>query len=350
MKHDYPWLKCTETLTSVCVNRMSGYIMADLGEQNQQLELSKETVTSDVFTETPVEELTDTSENLEELEQKRIAMNDDAEKHKRLRDDLNRQTKEWISKRDALNGQVRELVGEAGKHRIQRDEFNQKVKESKVVRDELNQKVAQIKKEYDALKKDQPAQDKNQPSVRQLKKEFSDLETRQQTQVLKKKEEETLVKRLKEINDMIVEAEKVQEQFGDIREKSGELRVARDDAEKYHKIVSEYAEKAQSEHDIMIQLYKQADVLRKQADEAQTKFVECKKAADEEHKKLIEQIKSYHETDKDFSAIRNKQKAVRKRKIDAESRKAADDIFTRFKNGDKLSTEDLMVLQKSGYL
>ena len=127
-------------------------------------------------------------------------------------------------------------------------------------------------------------------------------------------------------------------------------RLAKEEAERCHKLVSEYAEKAQAEHDEMIKLYEQADSLRKQADEAQAKFIECKKAADEEHKKHIEQIKSFHETDKDFAAIKNKQKAVRKKKTDAESKKAADDIFARFKSGDKLSTEDLMILQKSGYL
>ena len=67
-------------------------------------------------------------------------------------------------------------------------------------------------------------------------------------------------------------------------------------------------------------------------------------------KKHIEQIKSFHETDKDVAAIKNKQKAVRKKRTDADSKKAADDIFSRFKNGEKLSTEDLMALQKSGYL
>ncbi|MBO4356727.1 MAG: phosphoserine phosphatase, partial [Candidatus Methanomethylophilaceae archaeon] len=169
-------------------------------------------------------------------------------------------------------------------------------------------------------------------------------------QVLKKKEEEALVKRLKELDAQINEIEKNQEQSGDLREKSQALRAAKEEAEKCHKAVSEYAERAQAEHDEMIKLYEQADALRKQADEAQAKFIECKKAADEEHKKHIEQIKSFHETDKDFAAIKNKQKAVRKKKTDAESKKAADDIFARFKSGDKLSTEDLMILQKSGYL
>ena len=327
---------------------MSGFIMADLEEQIQQLETSEEAVV-----EAPVEtaeEETQAPENLAELEQKRNAINDDAEKHRRLRDDLNKQTKEWVAKRDALNAQVRELVEEAGKHRTQRDELNQKVRESKVLRDEANQKVSQLTEEYRALKSDMPAQDKNQPSVKQLKKEFSDLENRQQTQVLKKGEEEAIVKRLKELDAQINEIEKNQEQSGDLREKSSALRAAKEEAEKCHKLVSEYAEKAQAEHDEMIKLYEQADSLRKQADEAQAKFIECKKAADEEHKKHIEQIKSFHETDKDFAAIKNKQKAVRKKKTDAESKKAADDIFARFKSGDKLSTEDLMILQKSGYL
>ena len=327
---------------------MSGFIMADLEEQIQQLETSEEAVV-----EAPVEtteEETQAPENLAELEQKRNAINDDAEKHRRLRDDLNKQTKEWVAKRDALNAQVRELVEEAGKHRTQRDELNQKVRESKVLRDEANQKVSQLTEEYRALKSDMPAPDKNQPSVKQLKKEFSDLENKQQTQVLKKGEEEAIVKRLKELDAQINEIEKNQEQSGDLREKSSALRAAKEEAEKCHKLVSEYAEKAQAEHDEMIKLYEQADSLRKQADEAQAKFIECKKAADEEHKKHIEQIKSFHETDKDFAAIKNKQKAVRKKKTDAESKKAADDIFARFKSGDKLSTEDLMILQKSGYL
>jgi len=322
--------------------------MADLEEQIQQLETSEEAVV-----EAPVEtaeEETQAPENLAELEQKRNAINDDAEKHRRLRDDLNKQTKEWVAKRDALNAQVRELVEEAGKHRTERDSLNQKVRESKVLRDEANQKVSQLTEEYRALKSDMPAPDKNQPSVKQLKKEFSDLENKQQTQVLKKGEEEAIVKRLKELDAQINEIEKNQEQSGDLREKSAALRAAKEEAEKCHKLVSEYAEKAQAEHDEMIKLYEQADSLRKQADEAQAKFIECKKAADEEHKKHIEQIKSFHETDKDFAAIKNKQKAVRKKKTDAESKKAADDIFARFKSGDKLSTEDLMILQKSGYL
>ena len=308
--------------------------MTDLEEQIQQTDGSEEVVAETV--ETPVEEVQQDPANLAELEKKRSAINADAEEHKRLRDDLNKQTKEWVAKRDALNAQVRELVEEAGKHREERDS--------------LNQKVSKLTEEFHAIKKEMPAHDKDAPSIKQLMKEFSDLENKQQTETLKKKEEEAIVKRLRELDQKITEIKKTQDQSGDLHEKYSELKEAKSEAEKCHKLVSEYAEKAQEEHDKMIALYEQADTLRKQADEAQAKFIECKKAADEEHKKHIEQIKTFHETDGAVAAIKNKQKSVRKKKTDAESKKAADDIFARFKNGEKLSTEDLMALQKSGYL
>ncbi|MBR4226695.1 MAG: phosphoserine phosphatase, partial [Candidatus Methanomethylophilaceae archaeon] len=130
-----------------------------------------------------------------------------------------------------------------------------------------------------------------------------------------------------------------------------QLKEAKAQAETYHHQVSEYAEQAQAAHDRMIGYYEQADKLRKEADAAQAKFIECKQAADEEHKKHIEQIKSVHQMDRDASGFRNKDKSGnRAKKRDSDSKKEAKEIFERFKAGDKLSTEDLMALQKSGYL
>lgn len=295
-----------------------------------------------------VEEQNQSSENLEELEQKRNEINSDAEKHRRLRDDLNKQTKEWASKRDALNAQVRQFVEEAGKYREERDALNQKVRESKELRDEWNQKVTKLYEETAQYKKDMP--DDKGPSVKSLKKEFNDLENRYQTGTFKPEAEKGMVKRMSELYHEIEEKEKVVGHGDEAKEAFQQLRDAKAQAEVYHKAVSEYAEKAQTSHDMMIKFYEQADRLRKEADGAQEKFVECKLQADEEHKKHIEQIKSIHDMDKDFSDVKNKAKAARKKKVDTESKKEAKEIYERFKAGDKLSTEDLMALQKSGYL
>jgi uncharacterized coiled-coil DUF342 family protein len=281
-------------------------------------------------------------------------MNNDAERHRRLRDDLNKQTKEWVTKRDGLNAQVRTLIEDANKHRESRDELNVKVRESKDLRDEWNKKVADLNDKVAALKKDkEPAPDRRSDSdlsVKQLKKQLRDLEFTQQTKQLGKEKENEIVKLISSVARQIEEREKSSEFGGEIRELVHNLREAKSQAEVYHKAVAEYARAAQTAHDEMIQLYDQADKLRKEADAAQEKFVECKTQADEEHKKHIEQIKSVHEVDKDVGAIKNKKAKDRKKKVDTESKREAEEIFERFKAGEKLSTDDLMLFQKSGYL
>lgn len=165
-----------------------------------------------------------------------------------------------------------------------------------------------------------------------------------------KDKENEIVKQISVLAHQIDEKEKTLEANGEVKEVIQQLRDAKVQAEACHHQVSEYAEQAQSAHDKMLKLYEEADALRKEADAAQAKFVECKQAADEEHRKHIEQIKSVHEMDKDVAGIRNKKNAVKKKRVDVESKKEAKEIFDRFKAGEKLSTEDLMMLQKSGYL
>ena len=110
------------------------------------------------------------------------------------------------------------------------------------------------------------------------------------------------------------------------------------------------AESAQNEHDAMIKIYEEADKLRKEADESQEKFIETKGKADEEHRRHIDHIRQVHDYDKIITGLRQKARKARKKKDESVAMKEAEDIFDKFKKGEKLSTEDLMVLQKSGYL
>ncbi|MDI3482771.1 MAG: hypothetical protein PWQ88_642 [Candidatus Methanomethylophilaceae archaeon] len=288
------------------------------------------------------------TELLEELEQKRNLANNDAEKHRRLRDELNKQTKEWVTKRDSLNSQVRELVDEAAKHRDLRDELNEKVREAKDRRDEWNKKVSELNELVNKLRAEQP-KDKG-PSLKKLKKELNDLEFRHMTSSLSKEKEQELIELMKKLVRQIEEKEKEISEDSELGSAVAELREAREQAEFYHRQVSEYAEKAQEQHDMMINLYDQADKLRKEADAAQEKFIETKLLADEEHRKHIEMIKQVHDYDKMISGLRQKQKKAKKKKEESAVMKEAESIFDKFKAGEKLSTEDLMTLQKSGYL
>ncbi len=312
-------------------------------QEEQQVQATEETM------ETAACETEASEADLNELEEKRGIVNEDAEKHRKLRDELNNQTKEWKAKRDALNTQVRELVDEAGKCREERDQLNQKVRETKELRDEWNQKVTALKEQLAPFRTEK-TDEKNEVPVKQLKKQLQDLEYIQQTKSLGKDKENEIVKQISVLARQIEEREKSYEQNDEIKGLVGQLREAKAQAETYHHQVSEYAEKAQAAHDKMIGFYEQADRLRKEADAAQAKFIECKQAADEEHRLHIEQIKSLHDVSKSADGIKNKKNAAKKRRADVESKKEAKEIFEKFKAGEKLSTEDLMTLQKSGYL
>lgn len=223
-------------------------------------------------------------------ERPQLVLSEETIRLKDERDRLNGEIKIWVQKRDELNEQNKEIVKKAGKCKEERDEFNRKVKEAKIKRDEANKKVIELSQNTPGMRAD-TNNSLNQPSLKQLKKEFNELDYKHRTQVLKKKEEEALVKKMKEIDTQIREKENDQCPSDGIRGKSNEFRDAKDEADKWHKLVSEYAEKAQSKHDEMERLYQQADTIRKEADEAHRKFIESKKRADEAHNKFLESKK-----------------------------------------------------------
>ncbi len=288
------------------------------------------------------------TELLEELEQKRQLHNVEAEKHRKVRDELNEKTREWVEKRDSLNAKVRELVDQAAKHREARDQLNVKVREAKEERDKWNKLVNELNEKVTKIKKENLP--KNGPPVSKLKKELKNLEFKQMTSVLTKEKEQELIDQMGQLQAQIKEREKAYDQNEEVKNAIKELREAKDNAEGHHRDVSDCAEKAQAEHDAMIELYEQADSLRKEADGAQESFIANKLNADEEHKKHIENIRQVHDYDKIIAGMRQKARKAKKKDDEASAKEEAEKIFDRFKAGEKLSTEDLMALQKSGYL
>lgn len=285
---------------------------------------------------------------MSELLEKRNGRNIEAERHKRRRDELNDKTKQWVGRRDELNAQVRELIDEAAMHREERDKLNLDVKGAKEERDRLNRAVNEIIDKINRLKRRHTP--RGEVPLSRLKKDLRDLEFKQMTSVMKIDKERQLVEALSNVKDQIDEREKELEKVEEIQEAIGELESVKSEAEECHGKVGELADAAQEEHDKMMALYEKSDGIRKQADGAQEQFIRTKMMADEEHKNHISMIREVHDFDKMISGIRRKHRRERVSKGETVAKKKADEIYDRFKSGEKLSTEDLMMLQKSGYL
>ena len=288
---------------------------------------------------------------LDELQLKREKENQEAERHRHRRDELNDKTREWVEKRDSLNAQVRGLVDEATQHRIQRDDLNAQVKVAKEERDQHNKHVNEILERLNEAKRKRLP--RGAVPISKLRRDLKALEFKQMTSVLTVDKERALVDEMARIQAELKKLEKAFDENEEVRKLNEELHSARDKAEAAHKRVSDLAEQAQKEHDAMSALYELSVVRRKEADQAQEEFIKTKMLADEEHRKHIEHIREVHDYDKIIHGSWVKQRggmAVSAEEAAVDVKKEAEEIFERFKKGEKLSTEDLMTLQKSGYL
>ena len=297
----------------------------------------------------------ESAKRLEAIEEKRSIVDLNADKHRHQRDEYHVLSREWKAKRDSLNAQVRDFVTEAGKCRDLRDQLNEQVRASKATRDEWNVKVSELKAKMTELRPERSDdKEKSGQSLEEMKKTLRRLEIEQQTKTMNKDAEDKLVKEIstlaKNIEERQSEVDSSLEQNSEYKAVYTEFKEAKAQAESFHSVMTDSADKAQAEHEKMIGLYDQADRIRKEADAAQAKHMEYRRLGDEEHKKHIELVGTIHEADKEAMSIKNRKSNVRKKKAEAENKKEAKEIFERFKSGDKLSTDDLMALQRSGYL
>lgn len=285
---------------------------------------------------------------MDELKLKRERENGEAERHRRRRDDLNDKTRDWVAKRDELNAQVRALVEEATGHRIKRDELNADVKVAKEDRDQWNRRRNELADRLNDLKRKKLP--RGAVPLSKLKRELKALEFKQMTSVLTVDKERALIEEIQRLQAEVKRLEKALEENEEVRQLMAELREAEERAEGAHRRVGQLAEQAQAEHDLMTQLYERSDELRRQADLAQEEFIKTKMLADEEHRKHIEHIRAVHDYDKIIHGLWVKERREAGAEVQVDAKRQAELIFERFKKGEKLSTEDLMTLQKSGYL
>jgi uncharacterized coiled-coil DUF342 family protein len=288
------------------------------------------------------EELTEP--DIRSLEKRRDRLNSKAEEHKHKRDRLNDRTRELIRSREKLNNRIRKLVKEANECKEERNNLNQQVKEAKGEREILNKTANELNEKVNKLKKERLPQDEG-PSIGKLRRELRELEFKQQTSTLSTSAERDLVDRMKKLSEQIKERERKLEQNEDVRQAVREARKSRQSAEAQHKLVGELADRAQTRHDRMVELYSQSDELRKDLHKIHENLVDTKKKADEEHRMHIALIRQVHDYDKLIFGMKRKMRRAKKARGETDVKKHQREIMDKFKKGEKLSTEDLLALQ-----
>ncbi|MDO5848543.1 MAG: phosphoserine phosphatase SerB [Methanobrevibacter sp.] len=248
------------------------------------------------------------------------------------REEFNRIAKEERKIRDELNASLKENLNKAIEFRNERNEINKEVEKAKKARNEANNKLKNL--EWSSGKRNKI----------KIENEIKKIDKIIETRVLDIKKENQLVKNAndlrKQLNE-IQEDESVQGEAQDLKKLS----------EEEHAKVIELSEKAQEAHEKMLEFFRKTDDIRTAADEAHKKFIEARKNASAKHEEFKVVLSDIHVINKKLGTNKprrrkSENKSGPKGNKNNEEKEKAETIFEKFKNGGKLSTEELLLLQK----
>jgi len=281
---------------------------------------------------------------IEELERKRAESNAKADESRAKRDRLNAEARSTAETRSRILDELHDKSAEAQDHRRLRDTFNTQVREEKRLREEWNHRLQELGDKVQELKRNRQPKPGAIP-VWRLRKELKELEFRHMTTALTGEQEKRLIEEMKRLEAGIREQDDQLRQDPEVEQTLREFAEARTEAETHHAAVGKLAEDAQREHEAMVVLYESVDGLRRQADEVQAHLLEVKGQADEAHRAHIAAIEEVRDIEKMLYAARGGR--APQTWAEAEPPKE-EDFLARLKKGEKVSTEDLLELQKSG--
>jgi len=238
------------------------------------------------------------------------------------------------SKKKGIIEEIKEVNRRAEESKAKRDRYNSRIQELKKERASINSKVRELFARYKELRKEAPEKD-----FKKMEMELNRLEWRLQTSVLKVEKEDELVKRIEQLRAELRD-------FKDLLALSKDIDQKKLRSKKIHARILSYSRESQKHHEAFLDEIKKIRSLEEKIDEinhakedVNAKLEELKEALkekEEEIKKLGEDLEEKREKSKEKSA--------------EELKKEAKLVYERFKKGEKLSTEDLFLLQRFGQI
>ena len=288
------------------------------------------------------------TESVEEMANNKEKLQEKANELKEKRNQLHSKSKKLADERDSLNTTIREYRNKISEHKKKRDELNERVKHSKEQRNQLNKSHSEIKKQIEQLEKERSSSLGS--NLNNLKKQLRTLENEQMTQPMSPRKEKKLIETISGLTKKIREQEDILNKDPRLKKAVEEEKIIKQKAEKQHELVEKLATRAQEEHEGMIEIIKQLDNFIKKVTSIQETIVETKIQADTVHKEFIECVDKIHDLERTIATNQEKKRKTKKIEEASTAQKEADEIFERFKRGEKLSTADLMTLQKAGLI
>ena len=248
------------------------------------------------------------------------------------REEFNKTAKEQRKIRDELNASLKENLNKAIEYRNERNEINKAVEEAKKARNDANNQIKNL--EWSSGKRDKV----------KIENEIKKIDKIIETRVLDIKKENQLVKNANDLRKQLMD---IQEDES-VKEEAQELRKL---SEEEHEKVITLSEQAQAAHEEMLTYFRKTDDIRTAADEAHKNFIEARNNASAKHEEFKAVLSDIHVINKKLGSNKPRKRRSDKKSSSGsnknrEEKERAEEIFEKFKKGGKVSTEELLLLQK----
>ncbi|WP_405304347.1 phosphoserine phosphatase SerB [Methanobrevibacter sp.] len=248
------------------------------------------------------------------------------------REEFNKVAKEQRKIRDELNASLKENLNKAIEFRNERNEINKAVEAAKKARNDANNKIKSL--EWSSGKRDKI----------KIENEIKKIDKIIETRVLDIKKENQLVKNANDLRKQLMEIHEDES----VKNEAQELKKL---SEEEHEKVIELSEKAQAAHEEMLTYFRKTDDIRTAADEAHKKFIEARKNASAKHEEFKAILSDIHVINKKLGSNKPKRRKSDNKPSggankNREEKERAEEIFEKFKQGGKVSTEEILLLQK----
>ncbi len=260
---------------------------------------------------------------------------------KTRRDQLNVKVRGQLDKRNEINSQVKQLITEVQKQKTLRNEANSRVAELRKIRlektNELKEVRAKLRSSVENNDQDKGKKRKG-PGSRKIREQMNKLEWRHQTGQISPKKERDFYATMKRLQTEFKLLKKEEEASSSSVLK--EVKQAEKRQQKAHDAVTDASEKSEEAHSLMMELSNEVDRLRGMANSEHLGLTATKGEADDLHNKYIISLRCIH-------SMQDILKLSGTKKEQDSERVEVTDLMSRLMEGQTLSDEDMMLLQRN---
>ena len=275
------------------------------------------------------------------FETKTQSVSDKLTDFKTRRDQLNVKVRGQLDKRNEINSQVKQLITEVQKHKTLRNEANSRVAELRKIRlektNELKEVRAKLRSSVENNDQDKGKKRKG-PGSRKIREQMNKLEWRHQTGQISPKKERDFYATMKRLQTEFKLLKKEEEASSSSVLK--EVKQAEKRQQKAHDAVTDASEKSEEAHSLMMELSNEVDRLRGMANSEHLGLTATKGEADDLHNKYIISLRCIH-------SMQDILKLSGTKKEQDSERVEVTDLMSRLMEGQTLSDEDMMLLQRN---